>query len=217
MSEQDMSADRVLFAPRTAPDGQDELLRLVYDRQQIVEVLHRYARAIDRCDIELLKSVYHEDATDAHGSFDGNAHEFAEFMVPRLRAQTSYGVHHVTNELVEVAGDRAIAESYMWGYHRIPGGRESVSRFFGPAYAARCEADGTLDAEHEYMTGGRYLDKLVKRSGIWRIWRRRITVEWNQCQPSRMLTDGGRSQYDIPGARDPTDQSYRLSFDSFDE
>ncbi|WP_216892215.1 nuclear transport factor 2 family protein [Nocardia alni] len=217
MSKQDASTDRMLFAPQAEPDDPQEMLRLVYDRQQIIEVLHRYARAIDRCDIELLKSVYHDDATDSHGSFDGSAHEFAEFMVPRLRAQTSYGIHHITNELVEVSGDRAIAESYLIAYHRVPGGRESVARFFGEDYADRCAAEGTLDSEHEYMTGGRYLDKLVKRSGIWRIWRRRITVEWNQCQPSRMLTEGGRSQYDIPGVRDATDPSYRLSFDSFEE
>lgn len=217
MSTRNARLDDMLFMPRPEPDSPEAMLQLVYDRQQIIEVLHRYARAIDRCDIDLLKSVYHDDATDAHGSFDGNAHEFAEFMVPRLKEQTSYGIHHVTNELVEIDGERAIAESYLFGYHRVPGGRQSVGRFFGEAYADRAEADGTLDGEHEYFTGGRYLDKLLKRDGVWRIWRRSITVEWNQCQPSRMLVDGGRSKYDIPGARDTTDPSYRLSFETFDE
>lgn len=207
----------MLFAPKPEPADRDTMLQFVYDRQQIIEVLHRYARAIDRGDVELLKSVYHADGTDAHGTFDGNAHEFAEFMIPRLKAQTSYSIHHVTNELVEVDGDRAIAESCLFGYHRVPGGRESVARFFGERYADRAEAEGTLDGEHEYVTGGRYLDKLRKRDGIWRIWRRRITVEWNQCQPSRMLLDGGRAAYDIPGARDLGDPSYALSFDGFDD
>lgn len=209
--------DMMLFGPRPEPADREAVVQLVYDRQQVVEVLHRYARAIDRCDVALLKSVYHEDATDTHGSFDGNAHEFAEFMIARLEAQTSYGIHHVTNELVEIDGDRAIAESYLFSYHRIPGGRESVARFFGVAYADRAESEGSLDGEHEYLTGGRYLDKLLKRNGIWRIWRRRITVEWNQCQPSRMILDGGRSTYDIPGSRDHGDPSYDLTFDSFDE
>ncbi|WP_181383832.1 nuclear transport factor 2 family protein [Streptomyces sp. NWU339] len=207
----------MLFAPRAEPADREAMLQLVYDRQQIIEVLHRYARAIDRCDVELLKSVYHDDATDAHGSFDGNAHEFAEFMVPRLKEQTSYGIHHVTNELVEIDGDRAIAESCLFGYHRVPGGRESVEKFFGEAYADRAEAQGRIDEEQEYFTGGRYLDKLLKRDGIWRIWRRKITVEWNQCQPSTMVVDGGRAHYDIPGARDTSDPSYLLDLDSFDE
>lgn len=207
----------MLFAPSAEPADRDEMLQLVYDRQQIAAVLHRYARAVDRCDLELLKSVYHDDATDAHGSFDGNAHEFAEFLIPRLREHTSYGIHHVTNELIEVDGDRAIAESYLLGYHRVPGGRAAVAQFFGVAYADRAEAEGTLDAEHEYVTGGRYLDKLVKREGVWRIWRRRITVEWNRCRPARMSLDGGRAHYDLPGTRDTGDPSYELSFDAFDE
>jgi ketosteroid isomerase-like protein len=207
----------MLFAPRPQPDDRDAVLQLVYDRQQIVEVLHRYARAIDRCDIELLKSVYHDDAIDIHGTFAGNAHEFAEFMIPRLQKQTSYGVHHVTNELVEVDGDRAIAESYLLGYHRVPGGWESVARFFGENYALRAKAEGTLEDEHEYVTGGRYLDKLRKRDGVWRIWRRRITVEWNQCRPSTMVLDGGRAGYDLPGTRGGDDPSYALSFAQFDE
>ncbi len=205
------------FMPRAEPAHRDTMLQQVHDRQQIIEVLHRYARGIDRCDVEMLKSVYHDDATDAHGSFDGNAHEFAEFMVPRLKAQTSYGIHHVTNELVELDGDRAIAESCLFGYHRVPGGRKSVAMFFGDEYADRAQADGTLDGEHEYFTGGRYLDKLLKRDGVWRIWRRRITVEWNQCQPSTMLLTGSRANYDIPGARDLSDPSYELGFDTFDE
>jgi hypothetical protein len=207
----------MLFEPKPQPASPEAMLQLVYDRQQIIEVLHRYARGIDRCDVELLRSVYHEDATDAHGSFDGNAHEFAEFMVPRLKAQTSYGIHHVTNELVEVDGDRAIAESCLFGYHRVPGGRKSVALFFGEEYADRVEAEGKLDGEHEYFTGGRYLDKLTRRDGVWRIWRRRITVEWNQCQPSTMLLTGGRASYDIPGARDLGDPSYELDFQNFDE
>lgn len=207
----------MLFEPKPQPGDRDDLLQLVYDRQQVIEVLHRYARGIDRCDAELLKSVYHQDATDAHGSFDGDAHQFVDFMIPRLKAQTSYGIHHVTNELVEIDGDNAIAESCMFGYHRVPGGRESVEAFFGADYADRVEAEGKLDGEQEYFTGGRYLDKLTRRDGIWRIWRRKITVEWNSCQPSTMLLTGGRANYDIPGARDQTDPSYALDLGKFDE
>ncbi|MCR8898606.1 nuclear transport factor 2 family protein [Gordonia sp. GONU] len=207
----------MLFEPQAQPSSPEATLQLVYDRQQIIEVLHRYARAIDRCDAELLKTVYHQDATDAHGTFDGNAHEFADFMVPRIKAQTTYSVHHVTNELVTIDGDRAYSESLLFGYHRIPGGWDSVSKFFDEEYAEKARAEGTLNGEHEYVTGGRYLDKLTKRDGIWRIWRRQITVEWNQCRPSSQLLTGGRAAYDIPGARDESDMSYRLSFDDFDD
>ena len=56
-------------------------LQEVVDRQKIYDVLTRYCRALDRCDVELMKSVYWEDAVDAHGIFHGNAHEFCEFIV----------------------------------------------------------------------------------------------------------------------------------------
>jgi len=41
------------------------------DRFAIENILTSYARAIDRLDIELLKSLYHEDARDDHAWFEG--------------------------------------------------------------------------------------------------------------------------------------------------
>ncbi len=46
-------------------------LRLMLDKQEIHEVMMRYCRAIDRMDEELLRSVYHPDAIDNHGLFNG--------------------------------------------------------------------------------------------------------------------------------------------------
>jgi hypothetical protein len=67
-------------------------------KEDIREVLYRYARAVDRCDIDLLKSVYHEDAVDAHGlTFCGNAHDFADFIVPAMR-QALTNRHAISNE-----------------------------------------------------------------------------------------------------------------------
>ena len=57
-----------------------ELQELV-DRQKIYHVLTSYCRALDRCDVELMKSVYWEDGYDDHGVFAGNAQEFAEFII----------------------------------------------------------------------------------------------------------------------------------------
>jgi hypothetical protein len=46
-------------------------LQQLIDKLEIHEVLTRYCRGIDRCDAELLESVYHPDATDNHGQFVG--------------------------------------------------------------------------------------------------------------------------------------------------
>jgi hypothetical protein len=44
-------------------------LALATDKQEITEVIYRFARAIDRCDKQLIASVFHPGATDDHGSF----------------------------------------------------------------------------------------------------------------------------------------------------
>jgi hypothetical protein len=53
-------------------------LQSVVDHRDIENIITLYCRAIDRLDIELLKSVYHEDARDEHANFSGTALEFAE-------------------------------------------------------------------------------------------------------------------------------------------
>ena len=50
------------------------------DRTRIYDVLTRYCRALDRCDVDLMRSVYWDDARDDHGVFNGGAQEFAEFI-----------------------------------------------------------------------------------------------------------------------------------------
>src|SRR5262245_17777267 len=47
-------------------------VRVLLDKQAIQEVLARYCRGVDRADLELLRSVYHPDAIDNHGTFNGN-------------------------------------------------------------------------------------------------------------------------------------------------
>ncbi len=191
----------------------EQRVQLVWDRQEIERVLRMYCRAIDRLDLDLLRSVYHPDATDSHGSFDGNAHQFAEFIMGRLPAVTSYGFHTVTNSIidVDVDGDRAVAESSYFGYHRIPGGIESISSYFGAEYAALAQREQTIDEEHEYVCGGRYLDRFERRDGVWRIAQRRITNEWSQCRPTSHVLAGSRAEYDLPGTRDRSDPVYELT------
>ena len=43
-------------------------MQALIDRNEILDVLHRYSRGMDRQDRELARSVYHDDAIDVHGS-----------------------------------------------------------------------------------------------------------------------------------------------------
>lgn len=189
------------------------MVRELWDRDSIRRLLYTYCRAIDRGDPELLKSVYHPDAIDAHGSFVGNAHEFAEFILKRLPEHTTYRQHIVMNPIIDLDGDRAISEASNVGIHRVPGGWDFVVQYFGEAYAARARETGQVDVDHEFIIGGRYLDVLEKRDGVWRILRRQITGEWNVCRPTREVWEGGRANYQLPGGPHPDDPVYSLTFD----
>lgn len=190
-------------------NGLEARLRLALDRQEIEHVLKLYCRAIDRCDLELLKTVYHPDGTDDHGSFSGNAMEFADIIIPSLRDGILDGMHTVTHCTIDVEGDFATSESYYWAYQRAHGGEEAVSAFFGPDYAAKAKADGTIDQYQDYYCGGRYIDLFERRNGQWKILRRKITNEWNDIRPSNRITEQGHvAHYNLPGRRDRQDPVY---------
>ena len=50
------------------------------DREQIRDVIYRYARGVDRRDYELVRSCYHPNATDDHGSYKGDVDGFITWL-----------------------------------------------------------------------------------------------------------------------------------------
>jgi len=154
------------------------------DDLAIRRVVLRYCRGVDRMDEPLVRSCYHPDATDSHGSFEGGLDEFLVW-VWRLLGRYTMTMHYVANQLVDGLGpDRARCESYGIAVHRTEGG----------------EARGNL------TTGFRFVDDFDRRGGEWRIARRVATTEWVRAVgedewwpiPPAMLT----------GRRDRTDAVY---------
>jgi hypothetical protein len=191
--------------------NQSAQLQTLLDRQQIESILTTYPRAIDRLDVELLKSLYHADARDDHASFKGTAHEFADFVIPFLRETFTSTMHHVTHYNIELHGDIAAAESYYYAYHRLQGDFEKVAGFFGPSYAEKCRRDGTLDNGHEFICGGRYVDLFTRQQNQWRIAEREITVEWKHFRPTTHGDEGsGIEAIAAAPGRDRTDIAYRF-------
>ena len=63
------------------------------DREAIKELVNLYCRAADRHDHELMRSLYHEDAIDDHGSFfKGLAMDFID-KLPEIQAPMKI-LHH---------------------------------------------------------------------------------------------------------------------------
>ena len=136
--------------------GSDERIETMLAKQEIREVVMRYCRGIDRMDEALVRSCYHPDATDEHGSFSGGLDEFVAFAWKLLRRCTST-MHFIGNMLIEVQDDAARSESYGIAFHRSDSG----------------EPEGNL------VTGFRFIDRFERRQdGVWRIARRIATTEW---------------------------------------
>ena len=133
-------------------------LRELLDERAIRAVVLRYCRGVDRMDRELVRSCYHDDATDSHGSFVGTVDEFLEWCW-RLLGRYTTTMHFVGNLLVDLHptdADVARAETYGIAFHRTDGG--------GPK--------GNL------VIGFRYIDRFERRDGEWRIAQRVATSEW---------------------------------------
>ena len=129
-------------------------LQELRDREAIREAIHRYCQAVDRCDLELLKSCYWADGYDDHGFFGGNAHEFADYVIPCLEAVDS-SMHSITNTRFRFDGDRCAATSQWHVIHRLE------------------HESGFTDFWHD----GRYLDVWEKRDGEWKILHRVIAAD----------------------------------------
>lgn len=150
-------------------------------RQEIADVIYRYARGIDRLDFDLVRSCYHPDAYDDHGSFRGYVDEFiaaARAFLPRWTATQ----HFMGNMLIEVEGDAARAETYAVAYHR----REDD------------QGNGKDD-----VMGIRYVDRFEKRAGEWKIAHRVVATEWRRVDP--VTGARGRGEVGIWGRRDRED------------
>ncbi|MFO0449299.1 MAG: nuclear transport factor 2 family protein [Pseudomonadota bacterium] len=182
-------------------------LREVIDRQKIYDVLTRYCRALDRCDVELMKTVYWEDGFDDHGVFEGNAQEFAEFIVREIQRWFEVTMHSISNVHMELDGDVAHTESYLIAYHRVKGDAQKLADVFGSTYLRRF-ADGDR-IPHDFVFGGRYVDRLEKRGGVWRIAKRTVVMDWNLNQPTSSLWDEGMfAVLKTYGTRDRSDPVY---------
>jgi hypothetical protein len=174
---------------QTPPDSLQELARKVehlLDRQAILDCVYRYCRGLDRHDEAILESVFHPDAIDHHGRFVGRVPEFIKFANDGHAQSTLGHTHNITCHFAEIDGNTAHAESYI-------------------IFCLRQK-----DEKVVHVGGGRYIDRLEKRNGEWRIVRRRLVMDW------RFEADGtawAKRPTQTPGTWDKNDLSYMRPFE----
>lgn len=123
------------------------------DRQDISDVLVRYATGIDRRDWALFRTAFTDDCELDYGNI-GTWHGIdavTEFMT-QSHAAAGHTLHRLSNQAIAVDADTAEARTYVDGLIMAPDNDSGVNAV------------------------GYYDDHLVRTPDGWRIARRRFTV-----------------------------------------
>lgn len=144
----------------------DMAMQLVADEAAIRKVHMRYCRGVDRRDWEMVRSCYHPDAIDDHSGFANGYVGGVDGFIDYARSGIQYfdsTSHFTANQLVEVDGDSAWAEHYVRAYHR------------------RHAREG--EPARDFVGNARYVDRLERRGGEWRILKRVVIVDTSRVDP----------------------------------
>jgi hypothetical protein len=123
-------------------------------RTAIEDCLKRFARAVDRQDWALARTLYHDDAFDDHGFFKGPPDAFLAHIA-RMHQHQDHSMHFNTNVLIEFqTRERAFVETYVLVLQRFRPGAPNVP-------------PGSKGLRN--LASARYLDRFELRNGEWRV------------------------------------------------
>ena len=102
-----------------------QILQTLIDRQAITDLIYRYCRAVDRLDIPLGHSIWHEDGVADYGAavYRGPGKGAIDHICAQHRG-TLHHSHQVSNILIHLDGDRAGSESYVTESLRVMSGKQ---------------------------------------------------------------------------------------------
>jgi len=168
-----------------APDRLARLGQLI-DSQDILDCLTRFSRGMDRFDRDLFLSAFHPDAIIAAGIFVGGPvalYDWASAMHEQGQTATQ---HNLLNHSCEIDGDVAHSEIYY-------------------LFAARNRDDTN------WIAGGRYIDRLERRAGVWKIAVRTNAIEWSGIVPTMPIPFSDVPDINLNGtpSRSRNDPSYQ--------
>ena len=141
-----------------------DTVRTLADRRELNDLVYRYARAADRHDYPELRKVFTKDSRTSGYRGDPDsvepifAFEGLEEVIGSLQQLEAYDKvnHVVSNQLVEIDGDRATGETY------------------GTTHFVWYD-DGVLTHRTHVC---RYQDQYRRENGAWRIQERRLIFDW---------------------------------------
>ncbi len=152
------------------------------DRGSILNLLYRYCRAVDRLDLELGYSIWHQDATADYGPlYQGSGRGAIDFICAQHRNMLNTS-HQITNVTLDIDGDRAGSEAYAIATLRMIRSSATLQMTIWP----------------------RYIDRWSKRSGRWGIDERIVIVDFDEVREIQPISQADRWR------RDRSDPSYAV-------
>lgn len=164
----------------------DPEIQKLLDERAIRTCLQTYSRGCDRHDYDCITAAYHEDAVDERGGVQLSPTQLWDRLETVHHANWTSHMHNLFNCRIEIEGSVAQVETYFMATH------------------VRKDGQG-VD-----LVGGRYIDRMEKRNGQWKIARRRQIAEWHGILPPHDA-DHPMSKFSdvgVVGAWDRSDISY---------
>ncbi len=150
------------------------------------QLLGRYARAADRLDRDLVLTLFTPDAQiDMGAIFAGGPQAFADVVMGFMGSMAA--TRHELSTIVAVpdGADAAGYEAYVRAWHRID----------------------TPQGTRELVVLGRYIGRLVRTAGGWRIAAHAEIIDWGEDRAVDPAWLDGNAE--LPkGMRGPADKSY---------
>jgi hypothetical protein len=159
------------------------------DRAHITDLIYRYCRAVDRLDIPLGHSIWHEDGWADYGPevYQGPGKGVIDLICAQ-HLRTLHHSHQVSNILIDLNGDRAGSESYVTATLRLKRDEQLM----------------------QITVWGRYIDQWSRRSGSpsdgarWGLDKRISIRDFDEIRPVTEMQSHNR------GTRDRNDPSYTV-------
>jgi len=142
-----------------------DIVEQLWARELIRERLGTYCKAVDTKNWDLLRSCFGEGHVHKHGSYQGDADGFVEFVRSKF-ASLEMSQHALSNISIVIAPDglRANSEANFSSVHRFGADEENEA--------------------YDWFVEGTYSDELICSNGVWLIvnrvgnsrWQRRVPV-----------------------------------------
>jgi hypothetical protein len=151
------------------------------DRQLITELIYRYCRSVDRLDVPLGHSIWHEDAIADYGPdfYQGNGRGVIDLICAQHQ-RTLHHSHQVSNIIIDLRGDRAASESYVTATLRVRRGEQ----------------------RQQMTVWSRYVDRWSRREARWGLDKRIAIRDFDEERDVTPMSDHQVAQ------RDRSDPSY---------